>query len=510
MQKQIFNKSEFKLKKVIVIGGGVAGISTGIYLKMNGYDVQVIEKNAVSGGACIGWNRRGCYIDGCIHWLTGVNPINPINKLWLETRALSENSDIFYQDDLVTYKLPDNKTLTFYANPDKLEKSLVDFAPEDKKQIRKLVKLIRKFARVDPPCYKPVEMMNIFDLLKIAFTLGFKYPLILKTSSTSCKKYSEKFKNPYLRQIIEHFMAPNYNFMSMLYMLGHISAKDGGIPIGGSLELVNRMEDFFVRLGGKMSKGLSVNKIIVKDNVATGVTLDDKTSLFADWIVSTTPIEHCLYDLLDNKYSDKKFNLRLNDEKTYPIYTYTVVAFKCRIPKLEKSLSVNAPLNCPITLDKVYDRVVFRNYSYDKTVKTTDGYCVIQATVHGNDDMYRFWKNAKEQGTYKELKQQIAKSFLETAKTVYTDVADTFEVIDVFTPCTYERYLNSRHGSFQGFIHTSKGKALMHNGKLKGIKNFLLAGQWLIRSGGLPTAVMSGRFTAQRICRSDKKKFTTS
>ena len=32
------------MKKVIVIGGGVSGLSAGIYLKANGYDVELIEK----------------------------------------------------------------------------------------------------------------------------------------------------------------------------------------------------------------------------------------------------------------------------------------------------------------------------------------------------------------------------------------------------------------------------------------------------------------------------------
>ena len=124
--------------------------------------------------------------------------------------------------------------------------------------------------------------------------------------------------------------------------------------------------------------------------------------------------------------------------------------------------------------------------------------------------MYYFWKDLKNKGEYKKHKKLIAEKFLQLAKTVYPDVADLLEVIDVVTPCTYERYLNSRHGSFQGFIHTSKGKSLMHNGKIKGLKNFLLSGQWLIRSGGLPPAVMTGRFSAQRICRADGKKFVTT
>ncbi|MBQ3219642.1 MAG: NAD(P)/FAD-dependent oxidoreductase [Clostridia bacterium] len=497
------------MKKVIVIGGGVSGLSAGIYLKANGYDVELIEKNAVLGGACIGWERKGFYIDGCIHWLTGVNPENPLYNLWKETRALTDDTEIFYQEDLHKYVCDNQKTLTFWADIDKLENSLLEFAPEDKKQIKKLIKLIKLFKTVNPPCNKPVELMNLKNLLKVAFTLGGKLMWILRTSALSCKDFSSRFKNPMLRDIIEHFMAPNYNFMSMLYMLGHITAKDGGIPIGGSLSMVKRMEQFYLELGGVVRNNTSVNKISVENGVAKGVFLSDRTFLKSDWVVSTTPIEHCLTQLLSNEFHDKKFDIRLKDEKTYPIYTYTTAVIKCPINTMDKSLSINLKLKNPIKFDKEYNRITFRNYSYDKTLKAEGGYCIIQATIHGNDGMYAWWKGEKEKGKYKEQKNIIAEKFLELAKSVYTDVASSLEVIDVVTPCTYERYLNSRHGSFQGFIHTSKGKSLMHNGKIKGLKNFLLAGQWLIRSGGLPPAVMSGRFTAQRICHKDKIKFVT-
>ena len=110
---------------------------------------------------------------------------------------------------------------------------------------------------------------------------------------------------------------------------------------------------------------------------------------------------------------------------------------------------------------------------------------------------------SKENITYDRLREIL----LEIAKSVHPDRADKMQVIDVVTPCTYERYLNSRHGSFQGFVHTKNGKSLMQNGRIKGLKNFVLAGQCIIQSGGLPTAAMSGRFACQRICHTDKKKF---
>ena len=496
------------MKKVIVIGGGVAGLATGIYLKLNGYDVEILEKNPEIGGACTGWERKGFYIDGCIHWLTGVASNDPLNVLWKETHALTDDTKIFQQDELAKYVFSNGKSLTTYANLEKLEKSLLDFAPEDAKQIKKLIRHIRAFQTVNPPCFKPVELMNLKDLLSLAKSMLFKLPLLLRTSKMSCEELAKRFKNKDLRDTLAHFMAPNYNYMSMLYMLGHISAKDGGIPYGGSLAFAQNMEKYFIELGGVVTKDTEVTRILIDKNKAIGTILRNGKVLTCDWVVCTTPVEHCLSYLLGDKYKVRKFYKRLKDQNTYPIYTYTTAVIKCPLTVAEKSLSVNVKLSENICFDQEYDRISFRNYSYDQTVKAKDGYCVIQATIHGNDGMYHWWKNVKENGDYKKMKKQVGEKFLEAAKQTFADVASELEVIDVVTPCTYERYLNSRHGSFQGFIHTKNGKALMHNGRIKGLKNFILGGQWLIRSGGLPPAVMSGRFSAQRICHTDKKTFT--
>jgi phytoene dehydrogenase-like protein len=42
-------------------------------------------------------------------------------------------------------------------------------------------------------------------------------------------------------------------------------------------------------------------------------------------------------------------------------------------------------------------------------------------------------------------------------------------------------------------------------GRLKGIKNMYVAGQWTSSPGGLPVAAASGKFAIQRILKSEKK-----
>ena len=57
---------EQMMKKVVIIGGGIAGMTAGILLQNAGFATEIYEKNAVPGGQCTGWKREGYFIDNCI------------------------------------------------------------------------------------------------------------------------------------------------------------------------------------------------------------------------------------------------------------------------------------------------------------------------------------------------------------------------------------------------------------------------------------------------------------
>ena len=494
-------------KKVVIIGGGLSGLTSGIYLQKNGYETEILEKNAVSGGACIGWERKGCYIDGCIHWLTGISPKASYHELWKEIHAVKEDTEIFFQDEFSRFDFGDGTKIIFWTDIEKTRNEWLAFAPEDKKEIERFFKMVKRFQEIEGPVKKPVDLMHLGDLLKIAFTMCGDYYWVNKTSKFSCPEYASRFQNKYLRAFLAHHMSPNYNLMSMLYMFGHVTARDGGIPIGGSLPLIQRVEARYLELGGKMRNNAEVAKICVEGKRTMGVTLKNGEFIGADWIVSSTAAEHCLKDLLGGKYAVKKIDKRLADMQTYPTYTYTTAVLKCSADVADIPLSTHVLNPNPVVFDRPYNYATIRNYSYDKTMKAPDGTCVLQVSMHGDDNMYFWWKKAKDEGRYKDEKKKLGETLLALAERYYPQLTGKLEVIDVVTPCTYERYLNSRHGSFQGFVHTSKGKALMERGVVKGIDNFFLSGQCIFQSGGLPPAAFTGRFAAQRICKADKKKF---
>ena len=80
-------------KKIVIIGGGIGGLSAGIYALKAGYDAEIYEKNHIAGGECMGWNRKDCHIDNCIHWLTGTKTGTELWQLWKTLGAIDENTD---------------------------------------------------------------------------------------------------------------------------------------------------------------------------------------------------------------------------------------------------------------------------------------------------------------------------------------------------------------------------------------------------------------------------------
>ena len=60
-------------RHVVIVGGGLAGLSAGCYARAAGLLTTVVEHNIALGGVCTAWPRGPYTVDGCIHGLTGGN-----------------------------------------------------------------------------------------------------------------------------------------------------------------------------------------------------------------------------------------------------------------------------------------------------------------------------------------------------------------------------------------------------------------------------------------------------
>lgn len=92
------------MKKIVIAGGGVSGLTAGIYAQKAGYQAVICEKNAVPGGECTGWDREGYHIDNCIHWMMGTSGKSALHDIWKETGALGTRP-VHHMDAMYTSRL---------------------------------------------------------------------------------------------------------------------------------------------------------------------------------------------------------------------------------------------------------------------------------------------------------------------------------------------------------------------------------------------------------------------
>ena len=101
----------------------------------------------------------------------------------------------------------------------------------------------------------------------------------------------------------------------------------------------------------------------------------------------------------------------------------------------------------------------------------------------------------------------MADEFLARVEKYYPGVSSQVDVIDVATPYTTWRYTLNRKGAWGAWLMTSDIMMERIGRRLPGLKNFYMAGQWVM-CGGVPPSLYSGRHAIQLICQDEKKKFT--
>ena len=74
-------------RTAIIVGAGIAGLSTGCYARMNGWNTRIFEMHERPGGLCTAWSRKGYIFDGCIHHLAGAGPASRYRPIWEELGA---------------------------------------------------------------------------------------------------------------------------------------------------------------------------------------------------------------------------------------------------------------------------------------------------------------------------------------------------------------------------------------------------------------------------------------
>jgi phytoene dehydrogenase-like protein len=493
------------MPKLVIIGAGIAGLSAGIYAQKSGFDVTICESHTIAGGNCTSWRRNGYLFEGGMHWLNGSGEGKSLNRFWREVGAINKDTRIINTDPFLTADW-EGRQAFLYRDMKQFEAHLLETAPEDRSNILKLCREMRRFARItvpvtDIPLLKAREksrlrVNEIFRMLPALIRMG---PL----GSISVKDYVARFRNPVLKLLLSNVVGCGYNAISLFFILSCYTSGDGGYIEGGSLTMVENMTKSFTALGGKIRYAARADRVLVSGGKASGVSVGGE-AVPADAVLVTADTLSAADTLFEKPLHTPWVDaMRRGTMLTSNIFLcYGIEADLSALPE-----SVVFPLERPFEFAGLdINSLGFRNWV------RYSGYappgCSAVTVIISKNDTYDYWKQAKETGEYEKRKSELSGLVLSRLEEKYPVMKGKAVVRNTATPLTYERYCGTYHGSWMTMTAPGQ-RRLVYPCKVKGMGNVYFAGQRIMPPGGMPPALLMGRRAVQYLCRDFGKIFVS-
>ena len=196
---------------------------------------------------------------------------------------------------------------------------------------------------------------------------------------------------------------------------------------------------------------------------------------------------------MKGKYADQDFEKRYNNPADYPLASEVRVAIGYEGSMGDIPRTLRFPV-APFEINQTpINHLTMTHYEYEPDF-APDGHTLITCSINQFHGDYEAWNDlSKDPHAYGREKARIGDGVLRSIETRFPQMEGKLKVLDVATPKTYERYCNAYRGAFMSFLPTTRSKTMSHTGRIKGLDNILLSGQWLQPPGGLPVAVITGK-----------------
>ena len=484
------------MKKIIIIGGGLGGLTAGALLSKQGHQVTLLEQHNVVGGSATTFRRRGGFtVEVGLHEID--NPFDGGEK-----ERIFRTLGVF---DHITFIKPDEffriKTgKSDFVMPDGIDKAkdaLIQKFPKEKSGIEAYFSSITAVAQ------------DIEKLSTIKFWQKMLFPFLFR----SVFKYRKSTLKEVLDSIIDdeelklilsantpyyHDKADDFSFL--YHSIAQYSYyKGGGWYIkGGSQLLSNYLASIINDHGGEVITKANVTEILHRSGKVTGVHYEKKGMRFllrSDIVISNaSPMQ--TYRMADIPYEMKRslgislltlyLGFSKNLKSVYGKRAYSSFYYR----------GANSPADYNLTLAKdITNRAaVFVDYSQiDSGLTSPEKSLGAVCTV----DYLRDWEGLDEE-EYKAKKASVAEAYIKLLELDYPGIGELIEYAEVGTARTVQRYLKTPNGTAYGFAPTASQFFREPEYQSDKLEHLYSVGAWVI-GGGFTPAILSGSMVAKAI-----------
>jgi phytoene desaturase len=483
-------------KRLIIIGGGLSGLSAGCYAQACGFRTTIVEHNLALGGVCQSWTRGAYTIDGCIHWLTG----GPFDRLYRELGVFPRVSTHTLSTWIGYQNARSGFSIALDRDADGFERALLAAAPEDAEEIARVMRGIRHLPDISPPIEQPAELITLRQGLGKLWEMRGDLPDFLHFRKPVGEWARASLRSPTLQRLFAQLMPEGTPTMFLLFTLGYLARGWLSRPDGGSGVFRDALVEAYRERGGEALLHATVDEILVEAGRVVGVRLADGSILEGDAVISTASTPETTLRLLGGRYGADELRRRLAHWKLFEPIVLCSFGVSAPLDQIKPTLLLDelAPFELGGRSD---DKLYLRIFNDDPTLAPA-GHSVVQAMI---PTTYEWW--AKQGSAYSDAKDQAAERIRERIQEYLPAMRGHVEVTDIATPLTYWRMARSWRGAYEGWMPSSESFGGHVRKTLPGLHGLYLAGQWVEPGGGVPLALLSGRQVIQLLCSESQTTF---
>lgn len=287
--------------ETIIVGAGLGGLSAAIHLGLAGHKVTVFEANPRTGG------RANLLSGGGFRFDTGPSLLNypwVFEELFgAAGRDLRNYVDLIRVDPSIEFAWPDGATLQLTSDTGQLAAQLETFEPGAGSALGRFLTDAEAKYRI---AFQKLVCSNEDNPLR---WLGALSPGEIARLSLWRSLYSELrrfFRSRYILEALGSYGmylgGSPFDLPGLFSILPYGEIAMGlWLPRGGVYALVEAMERLAKETGACVHTGQRVRRILVRNNAAVGVELEDGSRHGASAVVSNVDVPHTEAVLLERR-----------------------------------------------------------------------------------------------------------------------------------------------------------------------------------------------------------------
>ena len=486
------------MKKVVIIGGGLGGLSSAITLAQAGFHVELFEKNRHFGGKLMPIQLGDYSFDFGPNTITMPSVFKQVIE---QTGARAEDYlEMIKLENHTRNIFPDGTQFDFSSNQQAMLSQLQELDPTGAGNYHSFVKEITRLFKLSEQYFLPRTFRSWRDYVSPSLGAAILRVRPLQTLDSFFQSY---FSNPRIIEAYNRYAtyigSSPYQAPATFAMIAYLEMVEGVYYVkGGNVKIAEAFASLAKKLGVGLHNDSEVKKVLLSGKQVIGVELQNGEEVMADYVIMNADLLKAYPELVPEKARPSFKNEKVNKLEPSISAFVVMVGINKRFPQLKHhtvyfSDDYQQEFN-DIFIHKKYSAkptIYICNSSHtdpDRSPKGDNLFILVNAPALPLDG-----KLQTEPLAYKEL-------IYETLSSHGLDLTDHIVEEKIITPSDIAAQFGAYRGALYGVSANRKKDAFLRpQNASKDIQNLFFVGGSTHPGGGSPMVTISGQNVAHSI-----------